>query len=195
MYCPRCAVENGDRAKFCRACGANLETVALALAGKLPVKQAGDEEAEPKTVAGWLEKQGRSVRDTTVGAIMLGVTILIGIIPLFLIANPFPWIVIWTVFFGWLGLYGVYYLSTGIGGMMQARTMLRGLERLPGELPPTTAPLPLPLTGDRPALAANQRPPGSVTEGTTKLLDEQQQDRKGTAEDERSEPQGARTKE
>ena len=195
MYCPRCAVENADKAKFCRACGANLETVALALAGKLPVKQAGDEEAEPKTVAGWLEKQGKSVRDTTVGAIMLGITILIGAIPLFLIADPFPWIIIWTVFFGWLGLYGVYYLSTGIGGMMQARTMLRGLERLPGELPSTTAPLHFPPIGEQPALDAAPLPPASITEGTTKLLDEQQQDRKGTAEDERSEPQGARTKE
>ncbi|MBA2732993.1 MAG: zinc-ribbon domain-containing protein, partial [Acidobacteria bacterium] len=31
MYCPRCSAQNLDDAKFCRACGTNLETVALAL--------------------------------------------------------------------------------------------------------------------------------------------------------------------
>ena len=36
MFCPKCATANSDQGKFCRACGTNLETVALALAGQLP---------------------------------------------------------------------------------------------------------------------------------------------------------------
>lgn len=32
MFCPRCAAQNLDDAKFCRACGTNLETVALEVA-------------------------------------------------------------------------------------------------------------------------------------------------------------------
>ena len=173
MYCPRCAVENADKTKFCRACGANLETVALALTGKLPAIKGDDEEAEPKTVAGWLEKQGKSVRDATVGAIMLGVALLIVVAPLLLVPDPFAWLVISMVLFGWFGLWGVYYLSSGIGGMLQARTMLRGLERYPGELSQTTAPLSLSRAGEKPELAAAPLPPASITEGTTKLLDEQ----------------------
>ena len=31
MYCPRCATQNLDGSKFCRACGTNLETIAIAL--------------------------------------------------------------------------------------------------------------------------------------------------------------------
>ena len=36
MYCPKCATENIDTARFCRACGANLSLVPQALTGHLP---------------------------------------------------------------------------------------------------------------------------------------------------------------
>lgn len=35
MYCPQCAVQNLDDAKFCRACGADIRLVPQALQGKL----------------------------------------------------------------------------------------------------------------------------------------------------------------
>jgi zinc-ribbon domain len=36
MYCPNCATQNIDDAKFCRKCGANLSLVPQALSGHLP---------------------------------------------------------------------------------------------------------------------------------------------------------------
>src|SRR5215212_5694830 len=36
MYCPRCATQNSDETKFCRACGANLSLVPQAMTGRLP---------------------------------------------------------------------------------------------------------------------------------------------------------------
>jgi hypothetical protein len=44
MFCPRCAADNLDDAKYCRACGADIRLVPQALAGLLPaeVVQAGD---------------------------------------------------------------------------------------------------------------------------------------------------------
>ena len=36
MYCPKCAAENNDDTKFCRACGTNLSLVPQAIAGRLP---------------------------------------------------------------------------------------------------------------------------------------------------------------
>ena len=45
MYCPNCATQNLDDARYCRACGADIHLVPVALAGTLP---AGD----PSTAAG-----------------------------------------------------------------------------------------------------------------------------------------------
>jgi len=35
MYCPKCATQNNEDARFCRSCGANLSLVPQALTGKL----------------------------------------------------------------------------------------------------------------------------------------------------------------
>ena len=40
MFCPRCATQNLDDAKFCRACGADIHLVPQALAGLLPAAAA-----------------------------------------------------------------------------------------------------------------------------------------------------------
>ena len=40
MYCPRCASQNIDSARFCRSCGANLSLVPQALTGRLPEDRA-----------------------------------------------------------------------------------------------------------------------------------------------------------
>ena len=41
MYCPRCATQNLDGAKFCRACGTNLEARLLANSVNDTTKQIG----------------------------------------------------------------------------------------------------------------------------------------------------------
>jgi hypothetical protein len=38
MYCPRCATQNDDAVKYCRACGENLGVIALVMAKRLPAK-------------------------------------------------------------------------------------------------------------------------------------------------------------
>jgi hypothetical protein len=89
-----------------------------------------------------------------------------------------PWILIWMVFFGWMAVWGGIELAYGLGGLIEARTRLRMLG-LAGEKPlpdPTTREL---LQGrERPHLtnapaALAHAPRASVTEGTTKLLDDQ----------------------
>ena len=48
MFCPRCAADNLDDAKYCRACGADIHLVPQALTGMLPAEltQAGDKPAK-----------------------------------------------------------------------------------------------------------------------------------------------------
>jgi hypothetical protein len=40
MYCPKCAVHNGDDAKFCRSCGADISLVPDAVSGHLTERLA-----------------------------------------------------------------------------------------------------------------------------------------------------------
>ena len=56
MYCPQCATQNTDNAKFCRACGTDLEAVALVLTNKFPLPGA------------WLEQYGEGKHKVIRGA-------------------------------------------------------------------------------------------------------------------------------
>lgn len=44
MYCPKCAAQNLEDAKFCRACGVDISLVPQAVAGELAQKLAANEE-------------------------------------------------------------------------------------------------------------------------------------------------------
>ena len=48
MFCPRCATDNLDDAKYCRACGADIHLVPQALAGLLPADTAQSGEKPAK---------------------------------------------------------------------------------------------------------------------------------------------------
>ncbi len=51
MFCPRCAVHNGDDVKFCRSCGADISRVPDAMFGQLSEKVAA-EDVDPHALCG-----------------------------------------------------------------------------------------------------------------------------------------------
>ena len=164
MYCPQCATRNTDSAKFCRACGTDLEGVALALTNKFPPAGA------------WLEKYGESKHKVMRGAILLGAALLIAGVPPLFIGMSFPWLMLWTVCFGWMAGWGVVSLASGVGEMAKSKTMLRQTERFDGGLT-TTEPSELSPAAREPRMLdgvarANPYSPTSVTEHTTELLGE-----------------------
>src|SRR5687767_6602495 len=96
MYCPRCAAQNLDDAKFCRGCGTSLETVALALSGQYqPAANSGDSSKD------WLEVRHEGVQRLIRGIGLLGAALLIGV-ALGLFSDTNDWIIIWLVFVGWM---------------------------------------------------------------------------------------------
>ena len=48
MFCPRCAADNSDDAKYCRACGADIHLVPQALTGLLPAEVTEAEDRPAK---------------------------------------------------------------------------------------------------------------------------------------------------
>ena len=163
MYCPQCATQITDNAKFCRTCGTDLEAVALVLTNKFPLPGA------------WVEKHGDGKHKVIMGAILLGAALLIGGVPALFIGMIFPLVMLWTVFFGWMAGWGIVSLASGVGEMVKSRTMLRKMKQFDGGLT-TTEPSELSSAAHEPRMLddvskAKPYSPLSVTEHTTELLD------------------------
>jgi hypothetical protein len=163
VYCPQCAAQNTDNAKFCRTCGTDLEAVALVLTNKFPLPGA------------WLEKYGESKHKVIMGAILLGAALLIGVVPALFIEELFLWVILSTFFFGWMAVWGIFSLASGVGEMVKSKTMLRQMKQFDRGLTPTESSQlsseayePRMLDG---ATRAKPHSPLSVTERTTDLLD------------------------
>lgn len=176
MYCPRCATQNVDSAKFCRACGTNLETVALALAQPLDPAQS-DKDAAKKPNAGKnkLEKRSEGLSKIVRASGLIGASALVGA-ALALFSNKPDWIIIWMIFAGWMACWGVMWLVSGIAALIEsAFTPLEARDTARDTVSRTT-----PLgSGDdseilpTPATLPKLSLPSSITEHTTELLNGQ----------------------
>ena len=170
MFCPRCAAQNLDEAKFCRACGTNLETVALALADKYhPAKRESGGAQDP--FASWLETRRKGVNKIARGTGWFVSSLLIGV-ALGLFSNPPDWIIIWMCMVGWMAVLGVISMVSGTAGLMESRFLRRQLGQPSSAANAPVQPL---LTGDRvmmndPLTTPMLRPQSSVTEHTTTRL-------------------------
>lgn len=73
MYCPRCATQNIESARYCRSCGANLSLVPQALSGHLPEERSDKvEEAIKGAIKRRREPQlGRGIRKSFVGLALI----------------------------------------------------------------------------------------------------------------------------
>lgn len=170
MYCPRCATQNLDDAKFCRACGTNLEAVALALINQYhPAQRGVDEDSIAKAEERWLEKRSEGTGKIVKGAGLLGASLLIGV-ALGLFSNQADWIIIWVGLVGWMACWGFIELTSGIHALFESRFMTRQMKQK------TTGTAIQSSTGDDQKLLPDAPTtnrlgiPPSVTERTTELL-------------------------
>lgn len=167
MFCPNCSNHNLDNARFCRACGADLEAMALVYNNRVTPPSA------------WLEKYGESKSKVATGAIIGGGALLIWFVPALLIHDIMGWTAIWSVFFGWMAVWGFIKMAVNVGGLVKAKTMINATttndrELSSGEkqvgLPQTPLNYPIPNSNyDTDQLKS----PPSVTEHTTKFLNKQ----------------------
>jgi hypothetical protein len=149
MYCPRCAEQNLDDAKFCRACGANVSLVPQALTGSLPPALAVD-----------TEKRANGVKYTIIsmGLLVVAVAVL-------LLAPPNDgWVFFFLTMVAACIMFGVAvgeFVSAGHGqhhtGNAGGETSELEAKEAPAELPPARE-------------TASMIPPASVAESTTRNL-------------------------
>jgi hypothetical protein len=175
MYCPRCAAQNLDGAKFCRACGTNLETVALALAQQLDPAQPDKVAAKtPQAAKNRLEKRSEGLTKIVRGSGLIGASALVGA-ALALFSNQHDWIIVWMIFAGWMACLGVISGVSGIAALIESGfTPLQASHTAKETVSRTT---PLGSGDDQEILATPTTPklslPSSITEHTTELLNGQ----------------------
>jgi zinc ribbon protein len=168
MYCPRCAAQSLDDAKFCRSCGADLKAVALALAGQnLPAKGGKDKAKRSKAEKSPEERRSKGARDAVEGATLIGGSLLICLAIHLLSDYPdrMALMGLWAVFFGWMACWGVFAIASGLGAIMQAASM-GSKAALPQ---PADSPVKVPDTD--PLADPAPSPLLSVTENTTRSLE------------------------
>ena len=168
MYCPKCATENADDGRFCRACGIALDVVALALDGKLVQKDKKKRTARETADL----KRAKGIRDLITGICMMIVSLLILLGPMpFIGPKAFGWLVLWSCFFGWMAVWGTISLAQGIGRVIESGGPNNGPRSKLGVLPANTTSNLVGSGEDQHSISYDMSPLPSVTETTTRHLD------------------------
>lgn len=166
MYCPKCGIENSSDVKFCRKCGAELETVAALIEGRLTVSDSGKGKGF-FTTPSW---------ELAMLALFLGVAILVTAFILgfdYITGFPTPWLAMLIVAFPMIG-YGVAQIirvstqekNVVVSSNASSAQQLRGGGK---ELPESHTDYVSP--DDRAAHRTADLVPASVVEGTTRHLE------------------------
>ncbi len=167
MYCPRCAMQNLDDAKFCRGCGANVSLVPQAMQGALPA--APEKPAKDKAASRRREKKrAPATIDGGLKHIFEGFGLfIIFLVGLFVFRGAF-WLTVWFI------IPALASVGEGIGELIRARQEQLHLTPMPHLEVGNFQPAPFaPVVKEIPSPDTREIVPAaaSITEGTTRHLD------------------------
>lgn len=164
MYCPNCAMSNLEGARFCRSCGADISLVPQALTGHLPESQtvATDEGGHQGRKGG--PSIDKAIRTIFMGLGFLAVAIVLGFVPM------------GRAWWFWMLIPAFMMLGGGVAEYMRFTYWQQEQRTLPhAPAQPMMGSAPQPRAADLPRrnTAELVMQPPSVTEGTTRLLEDE----------------------
>jgi hypothetical protein len=164
MFCPKCATQNADDARFCRSCGVDISLVPQAVTGGLAERLAA---AEDDTRHGRRRRHrgdGPPSIESALRSLFMGIAfVLIALTIVWRMPGGFAWGY-------WLLIPAAGMLAKGVGAYMRVSEEKKRLAP-PAHQPMYTAvPPPRPASALPPRDTGEMPPPPSVTEGTTRHL-------------------------
>jgi hypothetical protein len=159
MFCPKCAAQNLEGARYCRSCGANLSLIPQALSGQLPQTQSDEFDFGSRI----RKKYGREVTlDRAFKSAFMGLAFLLVAIALSFSPMGRGW---WF----WMMIPAFSMMGSGIAQYIRVRE--RGKQTIGGSTFNQQA-MPSARVEAFPARNTGElmAPPPSVTEGTTRHL-------------------------
>lgn len=172
MFCPKCATQNADGARFCRSCGANISLLPAALSGDLQSQTPVNIEPLDDFGRRGRRRRGRVPNQADgIKQLFMGLGFLVLSFVLAVTGNG-------RGFWFWMLIPAFSLIGGGISMIVRARTIEDANRRafqMPNQanvagVPPPN--IPQPMFGNAPSRQTGelvQQPP-SVTEGTTRHL-------------------------
>jgi hypothetical protein len=156
VYCPKCAAQNNDDGKFCRACGANLALIPQALTGELPSTRHGRKHRD-------FDRGGPADFSQGIAKVIMGLGFIL------VSAGAYFFAPAGRIWWFWMLIPAFTFLGKGVAEILSARHISSRAAQPSRTVAPSqqnTNQLP-----DRNPAELMAAPP-SITESTTKLFDE-----------------------
>ncbi len=169
MFCPKCAAQNTDDAKFCRACGADISLVSQAVSGQL-AERLNESEREIGLPAPAPHKRKQKEPPSIEQAVR---SIFMGLGFIFMALAVKTWMPGGFTWWFWMFIPAFVFLGDGIGTYLRVREHAKRLappDFAPAQQPPSLPPQRVSALPRRDTGELLEQTPPSVTEATTRHL-------------------------
>jgi hypothetical protein len=169
MFCPRCAAQNTDEAKFCRSCGTDISLVPQAVSGALAERlTVGEEDSLSRRDRRHVRRHG----GTPVNIERVVRSVFMGLAFVFVAFAAKTWAPAGNIWWFWLLIPAFAMLADGVSTYLRLSEEKKQQRPAPPfHTPPTTAVPHAPRANELPQRNTGEMiPPPSVTEGTTRHL-------------------------
>ena len=166
MFCPKCATQNLDDAKFCRSCGTDISLVPQAMTGQLAARLS-DVDNTPHG----RRRSRRERRDGPPSIERAVKNLFMGVAFIFIAFAVKTWAPAGNIWWFWMLLPAAAMLADGVG--VYLRLASEGKQHVPPQTyTPVQPAVPPPHYAGSlsPGDTGEMIPPPSVTEGTTRHL-------------------------
>lgn len=164
MFCPNCATQNADDAKYCRSCGTDISLVAQAVTGHLAERLAVEGDSRHSRRRRNRDDKGPPSIERAVKSFFMGLAFI------FVAFSVKIWAPAGSIWWFWMFLPAATMLADGVATYMRIvedRKKLAPPAYVPAQ---TSVPPPQRVSALPPRNTGEIVPPPSVTEGTTRHL-------------------------